>query len=148
LINVLFGQMTLVGPRPQTPALADRYPAELTTVFRYRPGLTGPGVLLLNDEDVLWGEPSDIDAYYLREVAPARVAVDLHYLEDPSLRRTLVLLFNTARRVPPRVFQRRTPLVPAADHVNGAAVLPVAPTFVGAVSEEIANLPLAATGRE
>jgi lipopolysaccharide/colanic/teichoic acid biosynthesis glycosyltransferase len=149
LINVLVGQMTLVGPRPQTPALADRYPAELTAVFRYRPGLTGPGVLLLNDEDVLWGEPSDIDAYYLREVAPARVAVDLHYLEDPTLWRTLVLLFNTARRVPPRVFLRRAPLVPVATSTaNGDELRSPTATFPAVGPEDFANLPLAATGRE
>jgi lipopolysaccharide/colanic/teichoic acid biosynthesis glycosyltransferase len=120
LINVLLGQMTLVGPRPQTPALADRYPADLNAVFRYRPGLTGPGVLLLNDEDVLWGERDDVDAYYLREVAPARVAVDLDYLDDPALRRTIGILFETALRVPARVFLRRPPLVPLAGDVGTA----------------------------
>jgi lipopolysaccharide/colanic/teichoic acid biosynthesis glycosyltransferase len=120
LINVLFGQMTLVGPRPQTPALADRYPAALGAVFRYRPGLTGPGVLLLNDEDVLWGERDDVDAYYLREVAPARVAVDLDYLDDPALRRTIGILFETALRVPARVFLRRPPLVPLSREVETA----------------------------
>ena len=118
LINVLLGQMTLVGPRPQTPALADRYPADLGAVFRYRPGLTGPGVLLLNDEDVLWGERDDVDEYYLREVAPARVAVDLDYLDDPALGRTIGILFETARRVPARVFLRRPPLVPLSREVE------------------------------
>jgi lipopolysaccharide/colanic/teichoic acid biosynthesis glycosyltransferase len=120
LINVLLGQMTLVGPRPQTPALADRYPADLGAVFRYRPGLTGPGVLLLNDEDVLWGERDDVDEYYLREVAPARVAVDLDYLDDPALGRTIGILFETARRVPARVFLRRPPLVPLSREVETA----------------------------
>jgi len=120
LINVLLGQMTLVGPRPQTPALADRYPADLGAVFRYRPGLTGPGVLLLNDEDVLWGERDDVDEYYLREVAPARVAVDLDYLDDPALGRTIGILFETARRVPARVFLRRPPLVPLSREVEAA----------------------------
>ena len=138
LINVLLGQMTLVGPRPQTPALADRYPAALGAVFRYRPGLTGPGVLLLNDEDVLWGERDDVDAYYLREVAPARVAVDLDYLDDPALRRTIAILFETALRVPARVFLRRPPLVPALPAIGPA----------WESDEFAADLPLAATGGE
>jgi lipopolysaccharide/colanic/teichoic acid biosynthesis glycosyltransferase len=120
LINVLLGQMTLVGPRPQTPALADRYPAALGAVFRYRPGLTGPGLLLLNDEDVLWGERDDVDEYYLREVAPARVAVDLDYLDDPALGRTIGILFETALRVPARVFLRRPPFVPLSGDVDTA----------------------------
>lgn len=149
LINVLFGHMTLVGPRPQTPALADRYPADLGAVFRYRPGLTGPGVLLLNDEDVLWGERDDVDEYYLREVAPARVAVDLHYLEDPALGRTIGILFETALRVPARVFLRRPPLVPHSRELDTeweAMESPGSHHRVNLPDEFAADLPLAAAG--
>jgi lipopolysaccharide/colanic/teichoic acid biosynthesis glycosyltransferase len=149
LINVLFGQMTLVGPRPQAPALADRYPATLGAVFRYRPGLTGPGVLLLNDEDVLWGERDDVDEYYLREVAPARVAVDLDYLEDPALGRTIAILFETAVRVPARVLLRRPPLVPPSREVEAeweAMDTSAAPHRVLVADDFTADLPLAAAG--
>src|SRR5437660_1177405 len=50
LVNVLVGHMTLVGPRPETVALAARYPADLKMIFRYRPGVTGPGQVLVGDE--------------------------------------------------------------------------------------------------
>jgi lipopolysaccharide/colanic/teichoic acid biosynthesis glycosyltransferase len=149
LINVLFGQMTLVGPRPQTPALADRYPATLGAVFRYRPGLTGPGVLLLNDEDVLWGERDDVDAYYLREVAPARVAVDLDYLENPGLGRTIAILFETGLRVPARVFLRRPPLVAPSRDIEGqweAMDSAQVSHRVNVADDFAADLPFAAAG--
>src|SRR5579864_4590884 len=53
MVNVLRGHMTLVGPRPESVALAARYPEELRFVFRYRPGVTGPCQILVRDERVL-----------------------------------------------------------------------------------------------
>jgi lipopolysaccharide/colanic/teichoic acid biosynthesis glycosyltransferase len=146
LINVLRGDMTLVGPRPQTPALGDRYAPDLVAVFKYRPGLTGPGVLLLNDDDILWGQSTDIDSYYLREVAPARVAVDLAYLEAPSLWRTFVLLFETARRIPARIFLRRPPFAPRHHDADATTErLRSVETLARAVPDEV-DIPLAAAG--
>ena len=52
LWNVLRGDMTLVGPRPETPDLANRYPADCQWIFQFRPGLTGPAQVRLRDADV------------------------------------------------------------------------------------------------
>jgi lipopolysaccharide/colanic/teichoic acid biosynthesis glycosyltransferase len=96
-LNVLRGEMTLVGPRPETPALADRYPAACRVVFQHRPGLTGPTQVRLRDKDVLppAGTP-DLEGYYLRELVPSRVALDFSYLDDASLARTIGMLWHTA----------------------------------------------------
>jgi lipopolysaccharide/colanic/teichoic acid biosynthesis glycosyltransferase len=97
LLNVLRGDMTLVGPRPETPALARRYPSDCTMAFDHRPGLTGPSQVRLRDKDVLpVGDAVDLEAYYLRDFVPVRAALDLEYLADPSLRRTFGFLFETA----------------------------------------------------
>jgi lipopolysaccharide/colanic/teichoic acid biosynthesis glycosyltransferase len=96
-VNVLRGDMTLVGPRPETPALAERYPAECRVVFRHRPGLTGPTQVRLRDKDVLPPRGvADLEGYYLRELVPTRVALDFSYLDDPSLARTIGMLWRTA----------------------------------------------------
>jgi lipopolysaccharide/colanic/teichoic acid biosynthesis glycosyltransferase len=94
LINVLLGDMTLVGPRPETIALATRYPAELSFVFRYRPGLTGPSQVLARDEKVL-GRVEDVENFYLTELVPHRVAMDLSYLRDPTITSTVRWLADT-----------------------------------------------------
>jgi lipopolysaccharide/colanic/teichoic acid biosynthesis glycosyltransferase len=95
--NVLRGDMTLVGPRPETPALADRYPAACRVVFAHRPGLTGPTQVRLRDKDVLPpAGTSDLEGYYLRELVPSRVALDFSYLDDASLQRTVSMLWRTA----------------------------------------------------
>lgn len=94
LVNVLLGDMTLVGPRPETIALATRYPAELSFVFRHRPGMTGPSQVLARDERVL-GQVEDVENFYLTELVPHRVALDLSYLRNPTITRTVRWLADT-----------------------------------------------------
>ena len=94
LVNVLLGHMTLVGPRPESVSLARRYPVELQFVFRYRPGVTGPCQVLVRDEKVL-GWAADVEKFYLTKLLPHRVDMDLAYLKDPTLTRTVRWLVIT-----------------------------------------------------
>jgi lipopolysaccharide/colanic/teichoic acid biosynthesis glycosyltransferase len=95
LFNVLRGDMTLVGPRPETPALAARYPAGCLPVFQHRPGLTGPAAVRLRDRDVLRSQFQDLESYYLETVVPTKVAVDLDFLAAPTFVRTLGVIGET-----------------------------------------------------
>ena len=94
MVNVLFGHMTLVGPRPESVALATRYPEALRFVFRYRPGVTGPCQVLVRDEKVL-GWAADVEKYYLTKLLPHRVDMDMSFLKDPTLVRTVKWLVIT-----------------------------------------------------
>jgi lipopolysaccharide/colanic/teichoic acid biosynthesis glycosyltransferase len=94
MVNVLLGHMTLVGPRPESVALAARYPDELRFVFRYRPGVTGPCQVLVRDEKVL-GWAADVEKFYLTKLLPHRVEMDLVFLKDPTLARTVRWLVIT-----------------------------------------------------
>lgn len=94
LVNVLLGDMTLVGPRPETLALARRYPEELQFIFRYRPGMTGPTQVLVRDEKVL-GRAADVENYYLTELVPHRVAIDLGYVRNATFTETIRWLVDT-----------------------------------------------------
>jgi lipopolysaccharide/colanic/teichoic acid biosynthesis glycosyltransferase len=95
LVNILKGEMTLVGPRPETPDLAIRYPSGCDAVFRHRPGLTGPAAVRLRDRDRLRSSTQDLEEYYLEVVVPAKVAVDLEYLAEPTLLRTIAVIAET-----------------------------------------------------
>jgi len=94
MVNVLLGHVTLVGPRPESVALAARYPGDFQFIFRYRPGVTGPSQVLVRDEKVL-GDVGDVEAYYLSELVPHRVATDLSYLSNPTLVVTVRWLVGT-----------------------------------------------------
>jgi lipopolysaccharide/colanic/teichoic acid biosynthesis glycosyltransferase len=98
MVNVLLGHMTLVGPRPESVALAARYPGDCQFIFRYRPGVTGPSQVLVRDEKVLGnvGDVGDVEAYFLSELVPHRVATDLSYLSRPTLALTVRWLVGTA----------------------------------------------------
>ncbi|WP_020385092.1 sugar transferase [Kribbella catacumbae] len=97
LWHVLRGQMTLVGPRPESDALAGRYPASCQSILLARPGLTGPAQLHYRERSNVLPEGwSDIETYYLQVLVPLRVAADQEYLANPSLRRTIRYLFLTA----------------------------------------------------
>jgi lipopolysaccharide/colanic/teichoic acid biosynthesis glycosyltransferase len=91
--NVLFGQMTLVGPRPETLALASRYPPDCRAILAFRPGLTGPCQLHMRRPHIPPGR--DPEEYYLSELVPQRVRLDLVYVDSSTLRHTLTLLVRT-----------------------------------------------------
>lgn len=96
VLNVLFGRMTLVGPRPESVALAVRYPPEYRFVFRYRPGLTGPSQVLEHD-DAMLQQVSDVEGFYLNYLVPRRIRTDLAFLQRPTFVMTVRWLINTAR---------------------------------------------------
>ncbi|MCC6177126.1 MAG: sugar transferase [Chloroflexi bacterium] len=107
LWNVLVGDMSLVGPRPEDPHYVEVYPARFRPVLRARPGITSLAALLYRDEErLLVGE--DWEQVYVDEVMPAKLEIDLDYLRRQSLWLDAQILLATAlsaiglgRLVPP-----------------------------------------------
>jgi lipopolysaccharide/colanic/teichoic acid biosynthesis glycosyltransferase len=95
LLNVLRGEMTLVGPRPETAALGARYPQELAWVLDHTPGLTGPTQIMMRDDHTLLSGLEDPEDWYLHQLVPRRVAMDLTYLRNPSAAATMRILART-----------------------------------------------------
>lgn len=82
LWNVLLGEMSFVGPRPDVPGFADKLEGEDRLLLSIRPGITGPATLKYrNEEDLLAG--SDEPETYNREVLwPDKVSINLQYIRD------------------------------------------------------------------
>lgn len=98
LFNVLRGDMSLVGPRPEAPAFAALYPVEARAILRVRPGITGLAQLVFRHESrVLAGD--DAEARYVREVLPTKLRVDLAYVQHASFGLDAWLLLLTALAV-------------------------------------------------
>ena len=93
LVNVLAGQMSLVGPRPEAPSYVNRWTDEERAILAFRPGMTGPTqIAYIDEEELLQGDPS---AVYESELMHAKLAVDLEYVRRYSLRRDIGIMWKT-----------------------------------------------------
>jgi lipopolysaccharide/colanic/teichoic acid biosynthesis glycosyltransferase len=97
LWNVLVGHMSLVGPRPEVPRYTSRYSASQKAVFAARPGITGPSIIL-NEEELMASQP-DKEGFYLAAILPAKLAIDFSYCANIRFREDLRLLFLTFARL-------------------------------------------------
>jgi lipopolysaccharide/colanic/teichoic acid biosynthesis glycosyltransferase len=93
LFNVLKGDMSLIGPRPESPELARAYPEYARKIFTVKPGLVGPNQILGRNEEGIYPPGVDPVQYYVGHLLPRKVAVDLQYVEDKSAIRDLKYLF-------------------------------------------------------
>lgn len=95
LWNVLIGDMSFVGPRPDVPGFADRLGGEALAILSVRPGITGPATLHFRGEEELLARQPDPDTYNRTEVYPEKVRLNLEYLRHWGLMRDVRLIWDT-----------------------------------------------------
>jgi len=85
LFNILKGDMSFVGPRPEIPEIVNLYDAEQRKVLAAKPGLVGPNqIVWRNEKNLLPDNVSDVECYYVKHVLPEKLARDLHYVEEAN----------------------------------------------------------------
>ena len=94
LFNVLKGDMSIVGPRPEIPRYVSQYTPEQSLVLSVRPGITDPGTLKFNNEVVLLTE-EQFERIYLAQILPEKLRLNLQYLDRRSLFSDLRIIFST-----------------------------------------------------
>ena len=110
LLNVLKGDMSLVGPRPEVPGYVALYGDAERRIFTVRPGITDPASLHYHDEAAVLATYPDPERAYREVVLPHKIALSLEYVDGRSLWRDLRLLLRTALRlVAPSLFERLHP---------------------------------------
>jgi lipopolysaccharide/colanic/teichoic acid biosynthesis glycosyltransferase len=99
VVNVLRGEMSIVGPRPEDPRFLGSYAGRYAAVLTARPGITGATALLfLREAELLKAAGADdLDAYYAAEVLPRKLDLDLDYVSHAGLRRDLAILLATVQ---------------------------------------------------
>jgi lipopolysaccharide/colanic/teichoic acid biosynthesis glycosyltransferase len=98
LVNVVRGEMSLVGPRPEDPAYVDLSDPLHRRVFSAKPGITGLAQLAYRDEATLLGG-SDAEQRYRDEILPAKLRLDAEYLDRRSTLLDLQILARTVAAV-------------------------------------------------
>lgn len=95
LWNVLIGDMSFVGPRPDVPGYADQLKGKDREVLKLRPGITGPASLKYRDEEDLLAKQSDPQKYNDNVIFPNKVRINLYYLHHYSFVKDIQMIFCT-----------------------------------------------------
>lgn len=95
LWNVLIGQMSFVGPRPDVPGYADQLKGGDKIILTIRPGITGPASLKYKDEEGLLAEQHDPKKYNDEVIWPDKIRINREYLESYSFSKDLYFIWKT-----------------------------------------------------
>ncbi len=95
LVNVLRGEMSLVGPRPEAPCYVAYYTPEQRRALRVRPGITGVAQIRFRNEEALLQGCEDLETEYVTKVMPLKLSLDLEYIRRRSFWLDLCLISQT-----------------------------------------------------
>lgn len=98
LWNVLNGDMSFVGPRPDVPGYADKLEGEDRLILKLRPGITGPASLKYANEEELLAQVDDPIKYNDEVIFPDKVKINLEYYYNHTLWGDIKLIFKTVFR--------------------------------------------------
>ena len=95
LFNILKGEMSFVGPRPDVAGYADKLTGEDKIMLRVKPGITGPAQLKYRKEDELLSEVDDPIKYNDEILWPDKVKINVEYVKNWSFKQDLIYMFQT-----------------------------------------------------
>ena len=99
LWNVLTGDMSLVGPRPEVRRYVDLYTDEQRKVLSVRPGITDYASIEYIDENRHLAQSTDPDKTYIEQIMPAKIALNMRYIDHKTLGEYLKILFLTMTKI-------------------------------------------------
>ena len=99
LINILIGDMSVVGPRPEVPHYVAMYTAEQREVLTVRPGLTGAASIAFINENEVLGTSADPERTYIEDVLPQKLDLDLAYVREHRMGVDLRIIWKTFGRI-------------------------------------------------
>ena len=99
IFNIIKGDMTFVGTRPETPKYVARYTDEMLATLLLRAGLTSPASIQFKDEEEMMSGVQDTDKVYVEKVLPLKMEMNLKYLQEFSLKNDMKVLLGTVKAV-------------------------------------------------
>ena len=95
ILDVLKGNMSFVGPRPESPLYARYYNERQKRVLDVRPGMVGPAQIKYRHEELILKNKEDPDKFYIQELMPKKVEIDLDYIEKMGFLLDINILLRT-----------------------------------------------------
>lgn len=99
LLNVLMGDMSLVGPRPEVRKYVEMYSDEQYNVLSVRPGITDYASIEYADENEILGQANDPDKVYVERIMPDKIRYNMKYIDNRSVLEYFKILFLTIKRI-------------------------------------------------
>ena len=99
LLNVLKGEMSLVGPRPEVPKYVKHYNSDQIRVLNVRPGMTDRASIEFIDENVVLAKSKDPEHTYINEVLPAKLELSMDYAENPRVAEYFKIVLKTIFKI-------------------------------------------------
>ncbi len=99
LINVLKGDMSLVGPRPEVRKYVDLYSPEQLQVLSVKPGITDPASIAYFNENELLAKSPHPEETYIKEVMPAKLKINLAYINNRNFVTDLKIILKTLAKI-------------------------------------------------
>lgn len=98
-LNVLIGEMSIVGPRPEVQEYVSLYSKKQMEVLKVKPGITDYASLKYFNENEILGNSSNPNKTYIEEVMPAKLLLNLKYIENPTLMQDLKIIWLTFLKI-------------------------------------------------
>ncbi len=99
LWNVLTGQMSLVGPRPEVKKYVDRYSPEQRLVLRVRPGITDFASIKYSNENDILMQSDDPDKFYVEHLVPEKIRLNMNFINKPTYLNYLTIVWLTLKKI-------------------------------------------------
>jgi lipopolysaccharide/colanic/teichoic acid biosynthesis glycosyltransferase len=107
LVNVLRGEMSLVGPRPEVPRYVALYNQEQARVLQLRPGITDAASIAYRSENEVLRRTEDPEAFYIENIMPNKIRINLHYAAHATAWTSFKIILATLGLLPPPVRVRQ-----------------------------------------
>lgn len=98
-LNVLKGEMSVVGPRPEVPKYVELYNSEQQKILNIRPGITDLASLKFINESELMQDKADPESFYISDIMPIKLKINLDYLDNQSLLFDLKIILFTFLKI-------------------------------------------------
>jgi lipopolysaccharide/colanic/teichoic acid biosynthesis glycosyltransferase len=99
LWNVLVGEMSLVGPRPEVPKYVAYYTKQQKTVFDVRPGITDEASIIFRNESELLAQAENTEEFYIKEILPQKLNIGVNYVQRHTFVSDIKIMMRTINSI-------------------------------------------------
>ena len=99
LFNILVGDMSFIGPRPELPRRLKYYSEEDKGIFKVRSGISSPASIVFSDEEYLMNQVKDPEKFYIEQIMPYKIKLNLYYVETRNFWNDIYLIIATFLKI-------------------------------------------------